>query len=536
MADPGAPPRSDAPIDEQKAHAAHLARISPKRTALNVVGNYGRAAITMLLGLVLQGYLVRSLGKAEYALWPLIGSCTALAALIPRGIGAGVARFLAHALGEGEVDEIERITTSAFVGLTGGALAYAGVVVVLSVGFESIFDVPAGTEGLGGWAMLLAGLAGALSVPFGVFQGGLSASQQFVKLNALRTVTYVARVVLIVGLFVLDEPRLLWVGLAFFVIAVIDSVALAVLARRAVPWQRLRRAAFDWGVLRRVSTFSGWFLISSMAGLLYWHTDNFIINKLIDPTQVAGYAIVVSLVNAAYQVMVLGCQALTPAFTVMHAQGDIARMVRVVYRTNRTIVPLAVLPIVFAMINGEEILVLYVGEAFREYGVLFWLIGGGVLVAATNQVTNSVPVAFGRMRAASMAMFAGALVNVVLSVVFAFGFGWGLLGVAGGTLATWVIYKLIFWSWLVAHMMGVRLGPFMASATLRPWAIAAPGIACLVAARWLDIGHGLFGLAAVGLFAAAVEGVFLATVGLDPIDRKWVRDRLGRLARRGRPG
>ncbi len=531
------PPSPAPPADPrtpEQARLARLAAVSVRRTAGNALASYGGAVITLGLGLFLQAFLVRQLGKAEYALWPVIGSCTAFAALIPRGIGAGVGRYVAHAIGAGDTDEIERITTSVFTALLGAATAYALVVVGLSVSFEALFEIPPGAEGVGPWAMLLAGLAGAIVVPAGVFRGGLQAAQQFIQLNLVRAGIFTARVGLIVLAFLVDEASLIWVGAAFLVMAIAETASLVVLAQRVLPWQRLRRRAYDGATLRKVSSFSAWVLLSTVAGLLYWHTDTIIINKLLDPTWVAGYAIVASLSINAYQFVVLGCQALAPAMTVMHARGEIDRMARAIYRTNRTVLPLGVLPVLFAMIFGDELLTLYVGEAFREYAPLFWFTGGAWVLCSTNQVCNSVPEAFGRMGLASVGAFVAAWVNVGLSLLFVLGFDWGLLGVAGGTFATWIIYKLGFWTWLVARMLGVPLRIFVPRAMLRPLALTLPGLAVLLAARAADLGHGLWALLFIALSAAAVQAAVALTVGLDPADRATVRRLVRRGLRRGR--
>ncbi|MCA9543778.1 MAG: lipopolysaccharide biosynthesis protein [Myxococcales bacterium] len=519
------------PADRERLAA--LAQVSARRTVGNALFNYGGAVGTLLLGLFIQAYLVRSLGRDQYALWPVINSATAFAALVPRGVGAGVSRFLAHALGDGDTAAIERITTSVFTALAGAATLYALVILGLSVSFESVFDIPAGTEGIGPWAMLLAGLSGAVVVPAGVYRGGLMAAQQFRTINAIRVGVFAVRVGLIVLAFEVDRPHLIWVGAAFLAMGIGEAASIVITARRVLPWQRLRRAALDRETLKKVTGFSAWVLLSTVAGLLYWHTDNLIINKLMDPGLVTGYAIVASLAVNAYQFVVLGARALAPAMTIMHARGEIDRMYRAVVRANRAVLPLGLMPVLVAVVFGEEILALYVGEAYREYGPLFWLTGGAWLLCSTNQVSNAVPEAFGQMRLASVAAFVAAWVNVGLSLLFVLVFDWGLMGVAGGTFATWILYKLVFWTWLVAKMLRVPIARFVVQTALWPLAMTLPGLAVLVAARLWGLSEGLWGLMAVTAVAGVVQGVVAVTVGLDPADRAAVRRRVARLTGRG---
>ncbi|MDY0061367.1 MAG: oligosaccharide flippase family protein [Myxococcota bacterium] len=512
---------------------AGMTEVSRRRTVGNALANYGRAAVTMLLGLFLQSYLVRSLGAAEYSLWPIVGTCIAAVALIPRGIGAGVGRFLTHALGEGRTDEVTAITSSLFFALLAAAGVSLLAVLGLSLGFERLFDVPTGTAGIGPWAMLLAGLGGVVGIPFAVFQGGLVATQRLVLLNSVTTGIYVLRVVLTVLLFSLLGPSLVLLAAVSLADAFVTAGLLTWLGRRALPWQRISLAAANRQTLRRVVGFSAWLFLSSVSVLLYWQTDNVIINKLLDPTLVAGYSIVATLGLSAASLTTLGCTALAPALTILHAQGDLARIERAVQRTNRAVVPLGAWPLLLGAFYGEELLVLYVGEAFRSFGGLFPIVAGAFLISATQQAPGQIPIAFGKMKLASLGGFTAASTTVLLSVLFAVGLDWGLPGVAAGTLVTWIVYKGIFWNWLVARLLQVDGLTYAWRSTVRPLLSCLPLALVYLAGRLLGLGATLPQLVGITLVAGLAEGLFLVGYGLAPEDRQAVLALLRRW-RRGR--
>lgn len=497
-----------------------ITEVSRRRSVVNAAASYGGHAIRFGVGLLLTAYVIRTLGKEQYALWPLIGTCTAVVALLPQGIGSGVGRFLAHALGGKRLEEVEQITSSAFAALVVAAVAYAGCAIALSVTFERLFDIPPGAAGVGPWAMLLAGLAGALRMPFGVFQGGLRAAQCFVVTNAIRVAAFLLQAGLTVLVFNVFAPSLIGIAAVFFVVQIVSALVTWWAARRAVPWQRVRWRSVDRKVLWRVTNFSFWVLVSSVAALLYWQTDYVVINKLLDPTCVTGYAVVVALVLAGYHLTQLGCSVLGPAVTVMHAQGDVPRIERAIYRANRAMVPVGSFPIVFAMVFGREILRVYVGAAYEPYAELFWFLGAGHLLCITHCSAGHVPVAFGRMALPSLAALAAAGANVALSIVLVAKLGWGLRGVACGTLAAWVVYKTTFWTWLVARMLQVSAWRYFVRGTLAPLANALPGAAALAVMRAMGLGHGLTGLIGVFALAGLVQAAAMLTWGLHRSDRE----------------
>ena len=499
-----------------------VTEISRRRAVVNAIASYGGHAVYLGVGLLLTAYVIRTLGTSEYALWPLIATCTALVALIPSSVGKGVGRFLAHALGRGDVKEVERITTSVFTALVVAAGVYTACVVLLSVFFERIFDIPPGTVGVGPWAMLLVGLAGAVRIPFGVFQAGLIAGQCFVAHNIIRAAFFVARAVLTVLAFTVCTPSLIWVAAIFLAVQTASAVTTYAVARRRVPWQRLRWRSFDWAVLRRVSNFSLWTLVFSVAGLLYWKTDNVVINKLLDPTWLTGYAIVAGLLLASYRVTALGSTALGPAITVMHAQDDIPRIERVIYRTNRVLVPLGAFPVIFCMVFGKPLLRAYVGAGYESYAYLFPILAVGLIACMPTSAAGYVPMAFGRIALPSLVSLTTGVANVAVSVFLVVALGWGLAGVAAGTTIVWVLYNFFFWTPLVAHLLRVRLRRYFLLGTVVPLANCIPAGATFALLRVCGLGRGWLGLLAVLAIAAAVQGAHMLLWGLARKDQEVV--------------
>ena len=101
----------------------------------------------------------------------------------------------------------------------------------MSLAFDQLFEVPPGTSGAGPWAMFLAGVSGAVQVPFGVFQGSLVAAQRFGQTSLVAGVSSLLRIVFIVVLFQLTDPNLAWVAAVSLLLAIVPGIiALAVVA------------------------------------------------------------------------------------------------------------------------------------------------------------------------------------------------------------------------------------------------------------------------------------------------------------------
>jgi O-antigen/teichoic acid export membrane protein len=306
-------------------------------------------------------------------------------------------------------------------------------------------------------------------------------------------------------------------------VTILENIAVFVLARRAVPWQRIRWRAFNGAVLRRTHSYSLLVLVSSVAALLYWKADNVVINKVLDPCLLTGYAVVVSLVLHAHELGLFGISVLGPVATLMHAREEIRRLCHLIYRANRIVVPWVTSLLLFLMVFGAEVLDLYVGRGYEQYAPLFLVLGTGMMVSLTQSASQLVPRAYGRIGLISLMSLIVGIVNVLLSLTFMLVFDLGLMGVALGTGVVAVLHRAIFWPWYTARMLHVPVFQYFCRTVVLPLSCALPFAGVVLAARFGGLARGWPGLAGTFVVAGAVELAFMLCWGLEQADRAQVR-------------
>jgi len=361
-------------------------------------------------------------------------------------------------------------------------------------------------------------------LPFGVFQGGLRAAQKFVVLNVLRSIILIAGLIFIVLGFTFGLVGLVWVAGVQLLLAVGEGVGFYMLSRRIVPWQRVRWSSFNWRVLKKVSNFSLLSLVAGVAGLLYWQTHNVVINKLLEPSLLTGYAVVVSFILYTFQLTSLGTTVLGPVATVMHAKGDLPRMGRLIYRANRTVVPMSICILFFIIIFGREILRVYLGPGYESYAVLFPILGISAAISATQNSSAIVPRAFGRIFTVSLMSLVVAILNVLLGLYFVLVLKWGLIGVAAGTAIVTIFYKWVFWPWYTGRMLGISYMEYLQKSSLAPIFHSLPFIVVILVLRFMNFGKGWIGLISVFMIAGSIQAIYMLMHGLEKSDRIRVRE------------
>lgn len=504
---------------EAEIALARAATVSKKKVFVNALANYGYYALQAIILLVLQAYIIRSVGKAEYSLWPLCRVCISISALIQLGIGSGASRFIAHALGKKDVTQIHRITSSLFVALVAGALLYLGFFIYVGCNFEVLFDIPAGTKGIAMPTMCLLGLAGAVLMPFSVFEGTLVAAQERVRLNTIRSVLLIVRLILVVAAFEFYRPTIAWVAATQLLLSVAEACALYRVAGNVFPWRRIRIRDCHWDTFRKINSFSLLTLVSAVAGKLYWDADKVIINKLLDPTFVVGYAVVVTLLMQSLQITRLTSTAFISPLTILFARGQLDRIARILYRSNRVSVPVGGIAVLFFTFYGDEFVKAYIGEEFRECTGLFYVLGPALLLSQTQTLSARIPAVCGHARLPALCAITAAVANALVSLVLVKYFNLGLTGIAVATVIVLLAYRLVFTTWYASHLLHLNFASFASRLVGVPLLHCMPAFLILPVCRIWITGQTWIELACVLFVASITQCVFTYRYGLLASDR-----------------
>lgn len=496
--------------------------VSANRTTRNAVSNYVYYGLQALILLTLQAYIIRSLGKEHYSIWPVLRSCINIAALVQIGVGAGASRFLAVAIGQRDEQRVQRLVgTYLSATLVGGAV-YCAIAGIVAVNLEMLFNISSVHATEARRALVVMGISGAVHMGASVLAAVMTATQSFVKLNCLRGVLLVVRACVVFASFSIFGPDLVWIAVSHLIVSVAEAVGCIFLARSVLPWLKVTVYGASWATFREVTTFSVIALVMAIAGRLYWDTDYFLINRLMDPAMVTGYSIVATILLRCTTLTSLGNNAVSAPLAVLFGRNDIKGIARAVYRANRAAVPLGAFAMFFLMFFGDHFLTHYAGEEYQSYSYLFVLFGFGFVVSTTQNLPARIPSVFGKIGIPAMMTVLAAVVNLVLSAVLVCVFDLGLTGIAVGTLAMQILYRASFYPWFVARMLQEPLHRFCYRTMVIPVSSCLPAIGCMATMRYLltkgTVSELFLALGVSGI----VHVVCLVSIGLDPADRKRV--------------
>jgi O-antigen/teichoic acid export membrane protein len=491
-----------------------------RRLLVGAVTNWLAFAATLVVGFFLTPYVVRRLGDGPYGVWAFVESLIAYFTLFDLGIAACVVRFVARFHATGDRNDLNRLVSTClalFVGL--GAVVFAIGSGLLPVFVPSLEQAGIPSEEVLAFALLMLGNF-AVTLPLSLFPSILDGLERFALKSAVRIVVLAARTA--GTILVLERsPSLLNLGLLITAANLVEHLACAVLAFRALPELRISWRLVDRASLNRVKGYSLHAFLAMVAGRTCVQTGAVIVGAMLGATPVTYFALASRLVEFAKALLRSATNTLTPAVSSLEASGDAGAIRRVFLRGTRWVLYL-ILPVHLGLIVfGRPFLTVWLGDATyadRCYPALVILSSTLTLVVAQS-VASRILYGTGRLRGFARAALLEAAGNVLLSVALCPRFG--LVGVAIGV----AVPNLVMCLWVIAHTargLDIRWADYVTEAWLRPLAMTA--VPLIV---WLTIGWPLAGWGS--LSAAILAGLGPYAVAVLIVEGRFAGWRAGRL-------
>ena len=463
-----------------------------QRAAVNAVGIGGVNILQFIVGLMLVPFMIRHLGKDDYGIYQLVRSFLGYLPLLTLAVGPAVSRYVTYAVGRNDHDAASQYMSTgvAAMGVVAGMLFAAGCTLAALLPRFMDLGEQAGTAQ---WLLvLLAGASAGVYLRM-VFTVPLYAQERLAEQSGLLAAGEVLRAGGIVAAFLLISPALEWVGVSALAGSAITVVAAIFWAYRVFPWMSISPKLVDRKAMRELISFSAFSTINALTIALYYSTDNILIKWLYGAAG-PGLITVYSVAAAWDSWLRAGCQPLIriimPRMTLLASQDrmdDVRRLTMTAVRyTTVLVAPAGIIISIFA----KPILILWLGdkltaEEFSIAASVLPYLMTGVVLALGLAPCGAVWVAYAKVAAPAGAGLVGAALKLVIGIVLVKYTSWGLAGLALATAVTIALRQVLFQSYYMRRVTGIRMQEFFVNGLLRATVLAAAFTAVCGLARWL---------------------------------------------------
>ncbi|MDD3472247.1 MAG: flippase [Syntrophaceae bacterium] len=509
--------------DSEQSHTGPKNR--SRYILINTLSSYGRDLVDTIAFLVLIPFIIQTLGKEAFGLWSLIWSFLAIFELADFGFAASVIKYIADARGRQDTMRLKKLVSTLFwIYVVLGTIVMMGIALSLFF-FNQIFQIPPDQTRLANIVLLILGVRSALYLPLGMFRGVLVGYQKMTVANiykALANIVYLVATIIFLTL----SPDIIVLAIVNMITGLIPMFAMMIHVKRIAPDLSIHPRHFEKSFVRELTSFSLYFSLIQMAGMIASRADALII-KLFLPLEMVGiYSIGMRLSEKATTFCSHLTRALSPVFAELHGAGDQSNVRATLYMGSKITTAFS-MPLLLGLgILSEPLIVAWTGPDFKAATpVCQWLVGAAMLGIIHGNSVNLLSMG-GYQKFVALSIFAGQILNIILSFLFIKSHG--ITGVAFATfLSTFPIYVFLI-QMMVSKVHQQSIWSFYI-ATLAPSLIPALAMSAFFAAvlRFHALTN-LVEVAILELLGAIIFGACFWIIGFRASERAYLKDKIGR--------
>ncbi len=471
----------------------------------NVGSNWLITVVTVFAAYLLTPFTLHTLGDAGYGTWTLITSISGYLALLVLGVPMASVRYFAEHVASGDARELNRAIGSC----TGLYLLLGGVALVIGAGLYAFFnlsyDIPTTIRRDADWAFALTVVYVAVGFVGMLPEGILSAHDAFVPRNVAKLAGTVLRVGLTFGLLTW-RPTLSVLAFIQLACLAFDFILCAALILRRYPGTRVRLADFEWGLVRKIFSFSLFVLVLNAGARLSFQTDSLVIAKFQDVSAIPYFTVANNFVIYLMEFVLAIAAVVMPAATRLKTQGRAAELRATFLKWSKIALSVTLMAGLFLIVLGPRFIAWWIDPRYeRPAGQVLQILMVSYLVfLPVRGVALPILMGLGKPGVPTIGFLIAGLVNLGLSVALAGPLG--LAGVALGTAIPNVVYSGVVLA-QACRELETPVGVFIRYVVPRAILGALPVLALLL---WFKFGldvHGIGQLTGAGVAMTLVFGL-----------------------------
>ncbi|KKH29342.1 lipopolysaccharide biosynthesis protein [Methanosarcina mazei] len=492
-----------------------------KQVPKNLFANILYFILNVIIGLFLVPFFIDSLGVASYALVPLATSLTSYVNLVVQSLNTSVSRYLTIDLQRKEFKKANITFNTALFGTLGIIVLILPFVVLISYYAPSFFDIPTSQENAA--RILFLGvissfLLRAWGSNFGV---SLFAYNRLDLQNLVNAVNILVQVGLIILLFRLYSPNLVYIGLAYLIGAAAALILTIFFSRKINPHLKVNIKDFRRSKVNEITEMGGWVVINQIGSLLFLQIDLIVVNKLFGTVAGGEYSVVLtwSMMLRTIAGMLVG--VLTPVILTYYAKEKIDELINISKSTVKLIGLAMALPIGYICGFAPQLLTLWVGPEFAKLSLLMVLMLSHLVINLPVMPLFAINVAYNKVRIPGIVTFLMGIGNFLLAIMIPYLTGWNYYGVALAGAIMLTLKNAFFTPWYATKVLKVSRNTFLNSMIPGLITMVLTGTTCILIANYIQVSD-IISLFICGIILTAIYLLIVWEFGLKPLERQTV--------------
>lgn len=426
------------------------ARTHARNLAFNWLGH----GANMVLLFFLSPFVIHTLGKGDYGLWSLLNVLTGYMGILDLGVRASTGRHITLYVGKGDLEKVDHTIRTALGFFSVVGLFLLAIGAAMGWVFPSVFtDVSPSDSRL--MLILLPIMAGNmwLSTYGAVFSSVLVAHDRF---DLTRMVDLIVLGVRTVGTILVLNAGYGLLGLALVTVLfnVLAGLGNFLLARRVHKGLKVFPLMLHRDRVKELMGYGFFAFLGRIGHRIIGQTDLILVGIVIASGEVTTYSVGAMLIYYSSPFLNMIASTFFPPVQRAIARGELGSAKWLYFRQIRLGMIFGVLVYVGCIFFAEQFIHLWMYDpvkfpesSVRNAALVMQILAASKLLLLVQMGAGGLLAAMGHIRFGAFITLAEAGTNLALSLFFAGILGWGLAGIALGTLVARLLVSTFILPW-----------------------------------------------------------------------------------------
>ena len=277
-------------------------------------------------------------------------------------------------------------------------------------------------------------------------------------LNSMRTIeSNIIRVLCIVALFSLFEPKLFFIGITSLIRCIYCLIINIHYTKKLLPQIKLKLSNFSFKMVKELIAGGIWSLINRLGQILLDGLDLLITNVFINATSMGILSVSKTIPSAINGIVSSVVSIFSPNYTILYAQGKMDELLKSVKQSMKIMGVITNIPIIILAVCGKEFYRLWQPTVDADMLYKLSLLGCACIIfsGGINCIYNIFTVV-NKLRANSIVVIIAGLLSALIVYILLNTTSLGVYAVAGVSTTISILRNLLFTAPYGAKCLGLK--------------------------------------------------------------------------------
>lgn len=428
-----------------------------KQFGKNLAINGINFLVNISLGLLMTPFLVKSLGISTFGIVQLAISMSTYTAILSTSLNQSNNRFISIAIANNDTDKTKSALSTILTLYMLSFVIVMPFIILISLFPNKVFDLDKQLIESASYMFFMFGISQILIMLTTAFMSPAYAKNRLDVIQGINILRNSLKLFFVFVFFVFISNSLKLLGLAFLLSSIVAVIVAFYSLKKFVPFYYYKFVDFDWIIAKKILHLSGWTIVSVLGGLMFLQTDIVLINIFLGAKESGHYALLLQWSMLMISITIILSIVISPMILNKYAQNKTDELKKIFYKSIKFQGIYTAIPVGLLFVYADTILVLWIGEEYRDLAVYLQLMIFHFGVSQATRQLLTVNTAYNKMKWQGVATILFGLMHILVSMYLLKYTNLGLYGIILSNVSFTLLLNLGFLSFYTSRYLNEKV-------------------------------------------------------------------------------